>query len=76
MKEALPEKHDVNMARNLGGKELLSTHSSSMIPSDILRRKEHWVVKQRERTKNISHTILQATLIKKVCVIRSRPNLR
>jgi hypothetical protein len=46
MIEALPEKHDFNMARNLGGKELLSTHTSTMIPSDIFwRRKEHWVVK-------------------------------
>jgi hypothetical protein len=46
MIEALPEKYDFNMARNLGGKELLSTHTSKMIPSDIFRRrKEHWAVK-------------------------------
>lgn len=50
----LPEKHDFKMAKILGGKETLSTHTSTMIPYDnLLRRKEQWVVKQRERTKNI-----------------------
>jgi hypothetical protein len=46
-KEVLAEKHDLNMARNPGGKEILSTHTSTMIPSDIfLRRKEHCVEKE------------------------------
>lgn len=73
LKVALPEKHDSNMVRNLEGKALLSTNTSTLIPSDILlRRKEHWQIKQTLKNQEYTYTIFAGY----TRLHLSRPNFR